>query len=97
MKLLPEKFIVYPNYPNPFNANTMIRFDLPKQADVDYKIFDLLGNLIFESRRINFSPGRHTIYWDGKSKSSNDVGSGMYFIQIRSGAQVHNQKMILIK
>ncbi len=97
MKLLPEKFIVYPNYPNPFNANTMIRFDLPKQADVDYKIFDLLGNLIFESRRINFSPGRHTIYWDGKSKSSNDVGSGMYFIQIRAGAQVHNQKMILIK
>ena len=97
MKLLPEKFVVHPNYPNPFNAKTMIRFDLPKQADVNYKIFDLLGKSIFESRKINFSPGRHKIYWDGKSNRFNDVGSGMYFIQVRAGEKVQTQKMLLIK
>ncbi len=97
MKLLPEKFVVYPNYPNPFNAKTMIRFDLPQKADVNYKIFDLLGKSVFESKKINFSSGRHRIFWDGKSKSLNDVGSGVYFIQIRVGDKVHIQKMLLIK
>ena len=97
MKLLPEKFVVYPNYPNPFNANTEIRLDLPQKADVDYKIFDLLGRSIFESNKVNFTSGRHRIFWDGKSKNLNDVGSGVYFIQIRVGEKVHIQKMLLIK
>ncbi|RKY56991.1 MAG: hypothetical protein DRP89_00360 [Candidatus Neomarinimicrobiota bacterium] len=40
---IPEKFALYPAYPNPFNAATTIRFDLPEPAEANIKIYDILG------------------------------------------------------
>ncbi len=97
MKLVPEIFAVYPNYPNPFNATTTVKFDLPKKASVDYEIFNLLGKSVFKSGKINFLSGKHSIFWNGKSNDLVNVGSGIYFLQIRTGGRVHIQKMVLIK
>ena len=43
---IPEQFILYPNYPNPFNPVTTIRYDLSKESFVDITIYDMLGNVV---------------------------------------------------
>ncbi len=86
-----------PNYPNPFNPETEIRFALPQASHVVVKIFDLLGGevrtLVDEQREAGF----HRVHWDGKDKNGKAVASGIYLYQLRAGSFSHVKKMSLLR
>jgi len=93
---LPTKFALYNNYPNPFNIETTIKFDLPRASEVEFEIINILGQSVynFTSR---YSAGSHTIYWDGSSNLGQTVGSGVYYYRLTAADFVSSKKMILLK
>lgn len=94
---LPTEITLGPNYPNPFNPATHIRFALPEAAQVLLTIYDISGRkvrtLIDEAR----PAGYQTVLWDGKDGSGHQVSSGFYLYQLRVDRHIRNGKMILQK
>ncbi len=92
-EFLPKEIKIQPNYPNPFNPSTTLRFSLPEQTEVRVEIYDILGQRV--STLINNEvrqAGTHTITFDGSQRAS-----GMYFAVFKIGDQRFTQKMTLIK
>ncbi len=80
------------NYPNPFNPTTLIHFNLGQPGHTTLRVFDVSGN---EVRRLvdeEMSAGDHAVVFDGT-----DLGSGMYFYQLRSGSMIETRKLLLSK
>lgn len=97
MELYPEKFTVYGNYPNPFNGQTTIRYDLPNARPVSIRIYDLLGRTVKAIDQKIMKPGRHQFTWQGKDAALKPVSSGVYFIHLQAGEEARIQKMLLLK
>lgn len=90
--LHPAEFRLYPNYPNPFNASTVLGYSLSQPGIVTLTVHNILGQRVvtlFEGRQRS---GVHTITWD-----ASDVSSGIYIAKLQSGSQAENVKMILLK
>ena len=85
-------FILHPNYPNPFNPNTIINYELSKNGALKITIYDILGREIQELYNDYQRTGKHTVLWDGS-----DYSSGIYFCKIVFNGMLQNIKMLLIK
>ena len=94
---LPTVFKVYPNYPNPFNLITTIRYELPEQAYVNITIYDLRGRQVRTLVDQQEEPGYKSIIWDGTNDRGQAVSAGIYFYQIRAGEYNRTMKMVLLK
>ena len=68
------------NYPNPFNPTTNIRFDLPRDSEVQISVYDIRGSLVDEIVNMQMVAGYHQLKWNGS-----DHSSGIYFIQMMAG------------
>lgn len=90
--LLPTKFKLHPPYPNPFNASTVIRFELPKTELVKLNLFDVTGRLVREVARQTFDAGEHRIAIDGA-----ELASGIYFAVMNTGDNYAVQKLLLVR
>ena len=97
LEILPDKFMVYNNYPNPFNPVTTIRYDLPEISNVDIIIYDLLGRTVRHLDLNKVQAGRHKFTWQGTNDVGNRVSTGIYFLQLRAGQETQIQKMLLLK
>jgi hypothetical protein len=71
---LPTEFAVHPNYPNPFNPTTTIKYDLPEDSHVSLVIYDVLGRKVAELESGVKEAGYHSTTWNASS-----VASGVYF------------------
>jgi hypothetical protein len=90
--MLPSAFGLFQNFPNPFNAQTTIKYALPKASKIAVEVYDLMGRkveTIFEGLR---PAGYHSITWN-----SDDNSSGVYFYKIQAGEFVDSRKILLIK
>jgi len=76
---LPTSFKLLQNYPNPFNPETAIEYQLPREALVNFKIYDLNGQEVCCLDNGIKSPGCYMIRWNGRDQEGLVVGSGMYF------------------
>ena len=87
------------NYPNPFNPETQIRFEVKEDInDFMYvKIYNLKGQLIKVLKIKVDSKGEYSIVWNGKNEDNKAVSSGIYFYKIEYGSHSANGKMILMK
>lgn len=99
---IPENFELLQNYPNPFNPGTRIDFRLPRQAEVEIKIYNVLGQEISTLVNRKFSVGLHTITWDGRNSADLPVSSGIYIYRLsaKSGGQLlftDSRRMVLLK
>ena len=92
VETLPEKFTLYPNYPNPFTSKTVIRYDLPKDTHVTIQIYNVRGQLVKELVNGIESAGRKQIEWNSK-----DMSSGIYFYRLSTKDKTFIKKMIIIK
>lgn len=95
-----QNFILYNNYPNPFNSQTNIVFSLPEESDVQIEIIDILGIRIGKITSETFSAGRHLIPLE--MKDFGDLSTGIYFYRItatKNGTLKFSdaKKMIYIK
>ncbi|MFL2983730.1 MAG: FlgD immunoglobulin-like domain containing protein, partial [Candidatus Neomarinimicrobiota bacterium] len=95
--LLPDHFLVYANYPNPFNPKTTIRYDLPNQRDIQIKIIDVMGRTIKSLKINDMTPGRKSYVWDGTNDFGNVISTGIYFFQIIAGNDSKIMKMLFLK
>jgi hypothetical protein len=89
---IPLAFSLAPAYPNPFNASTTIRYDLPKQSDIIIAIFDLLGRKVETLMNGIQPPGSHSVVWDAK-----DAASGVYFYRIEAEDYTQTRKCVLLR
>lgn len=94
---LPDKFALLPNYPNPFNGSTLVRFELSKSEQVTLQIFDILGRKVATLADRVYEPGVQSLIWNGSAENGKNADSGMYFIKARAGNETRFLKITLLK
>ncbi|MFH1011241.1 MAG: right-handed parallel beta-helix repeat-containing protein [bacterium] len=90
--LLPTAYALHPNWPNPFNSSTMIRYDVPQAGKVSLTIYSLLGQRVATLYDSWQAAGSHTISWDVA-----DLPSGVYFCRMQAAGFMQTRKMLLVK
>jgi len=91
-------FQLFQNYPNPFNPATVMSYQLPVTSRVSLRIYDILGREIKTLVDEVKSAGIHTVQWNGNNSAGNKVGSGVYFYQLKGGADLlTTKKMTVLK
>lgn len=96
----PETLRLYHNYPNPFNMETIIRFDLPEKlngAQVTLAIYNFNGQKIKLLYSGIASAGVQTVKWDGTDETGAVVSSGTYLYRFQAGENVKTAKLTLLK
>jgi hypothetical protein len=94
--ILPTKPELLNNYPNPFNPVTSIPFKLNKAQNIEIRIFNALGQLIW-SKKGFYREGPSIVKWDSKNKNGSLVASGIYFYQLVTNENTETKKMILLR
>jgi N-acetylneuraminic acid mutarotase len=92
-----EQFRLYNSYPNPFNANAVIRFDVGMAMDLSLDIYTISGAHIRTIITSYFAPGNYTYNWDGRDKMNNPVASGIYIYRLHNSRFTDSKKMILVR
>ena len=98
----PTETTLLPNYPNPFNPETWIPYQLSSPADVTVRIYAINGNLV---RRLAlghqatgvYQSRSRAAYWDGKNEVGEPVASGLYFYTLTAGDFNATRKMLIRK
>jgi hypothetical protein len=88
----PREVALYPNYPNPFNPATTIRYSLPVASDVHIAIHDVLGRKIATLVEGQTPAGTHVVNWQ-----TDNLPSGTYFYTIKAGDLTQTKRMVLLK
>ena len=91
-----------PNYPNPFNPETWIPYQLAEAADVSVKVYDVSGHLV-RSISVGLKPVGYYLtreraaYWDGRNEVGEPVSSGVYFLQFIAGDFSATRQVVMLK
>ncbi len=85
------------NYPNPFNPETKIVFDLPKSGHVKLEIYNIRGQKVKTLLDCYMSPGRSEMLWNSKDDDGKRVSSGVYFYKLQTPNKNIIKKMMLLK
>ncbi len=100
--LIPKETSLLPNYPNPFNPETWIPYQLAKSADVTLSIYAVDGRLI-RTLALGHQPAgmyhskSRSVYWDGRNQVGEQVASGVYFYTLTAGDFTVTRKMLIRK
>ena len=89
---VPEKMMLFPAYPNPFNPVTAIRFSIETYSNGSLRIFDITGRMVESLINKPFSPGEYEIEWYAGGRPS-----GVYFAVLQTGNFVKSTKLVLMK
>ena len=99
---IPDMSALFTNYPNPFNPETWLPYQLADDADVQIQIYDVSGRLITTIHLGRKTTGFYTTkdkaaYWNGRDAQGEQVASGIYFYHIRAGVFNATRKMIILR
>ena len=100
--IVPQETALHANYPNPFNPETWIPYQLAAPAEVTLTIYDMHGGVV---RRLEmghqaagmYQSRSHALYWDGRNERGESVASGLYFYTLRAGDFTGTRKMLIRK
>ena len=91
--VLPVKFFVSSNYPNPFNPSTVFSVGLPQSSTLEIFVYNLLGQKVASITNGEYKAGVHQFIFNAK-----DLPSGMYFMQVFVEGKMNKvQKMLLLR
>ena len=85
------------NYPNPFNPETTIKFDLAVASNLQIDIFNIRGQKVKTLVNKEYAAGYHSVVWNGTDDNGNTVGSGIYFYQMSTSEYSAIKRMIMMK
>ena len=88
---------VLPNYPNPFNGETLITFSVSTECNAKVSVFNEIGQQICTLMNEFIQAGRHVVQWNATNETGMSVPSGVYFYHIQTGQKHTVRKMLLIK
>ena len=99
---IPVKTALLPNYPNPFNPETWIPYQLAKPADVTLTIYTVNGQIVRQLALGHQLPGTYrnrsrAAYWDGRNAVGESVASGIYFYTLTTGDFTYTRKLLIRK
>ena len=94
---VPNEYALLPNYPNPFNPSTHIRFHLPLNGHTRLEIIDLMGRNIRSIKNNVLPAGIYDMDWDGRTNNGDMATAGIYFIRMVSAQYQNTRKIILLK
>ena len=102
VSLIPQETALHANYPNPFNPETWIPYQLAVPADVTLTIHDMNGVTVrhFELERQAagmYRSRNRAVYWDGRNGRGESVASGLYFYTLKAGEFAATRKMLIRK
>jgi len=89
---IPNEYILYQNFPNPFNPTTKIIFNIATTGFTSLKVYDVLGNEVATLANEDKSAGEYEIEF-----YANELTSGVYFYQLKAGSYTQTKMMVLIK
>ena len=100
--LSPKETALLPNYPNPFNPETWIPYQLAESADVSISIYSADGKTVRTLQLGNMQAGDYqnrnrAAYWDGKNAVGESVATGVYFYTLTAGDFTATRKMLIMK
>tara|TARA_B100000315_G_scaffold260753_1_gene324832 strand:+ start:143 stop:937 length:795 start_codon:yes stop_codon:yes gene_type:complete len=90
--IIPESVKLNQSFPNPFNANTTISYDVSETQLISLSVYDITGREVKSITQQMHKPGSYRFKWD-----AGDAGSGIYFVHLKSDKGIQAQKIILIK
>jgi len=90
---VPNEYVLYENYPNPFNPSTTISYDLPNEAEVVLKVYDMLGREVTTLVDARQGAGHHAVPFAPTA----GLASGAYIYQIQAGSFRDRKKMMFVK
>jgi hypothetical protein len=90
-------FVLFDNYPNPFNPGTTISFSCPQPSEVTLTIYDLQGQRVRQLVRGEMAAGQHKTYWNGQDEQGKVVAAGIYFYQIEAKLLSSGQRSTAVK
>ena len=99
---LPKETVLLPNYPNPFNPETWIPYDLAEDSDVHIHIYNLTGESVrqlslgFQTAGTYRARSR-AAYWNGRNVMGEPVSSGVYFYMLQAGQIKITRQMLIVK
>jgi len=93
----PTEFALRQNFPNPFNPETTIKYDLADGGRVELRIYNMVGQVIRTLVNERQSAGRYSVRWDGKDDRGLSVSSGIYFYRLTSEKFSDVKKLMLLK
>ena len=88
----PKSYELHPAYPNPFNPQTLISYEIPKECKVSVIIHDMLGKEVEKIVDEKKQSGVYSLSWDASDKPS-----GIYFVSFKANYYNKSQKLILLK
>ena len=102
IELRPTQSVLLPNYPNPFNPETWIPYQIAQDAQVTIEIFNIAGELIRSIELGNQTAGWYVTkdraaFWNGRNNAGEGVASGIYFYKLRAGDYSAVRKMLIAK
>ena len=100
--LIPEETALLHNYPNPFNPETWIPYQLAESAEVTLTIYDINGQLVRRLAVGHQAAGMYksrsrAAYWDGRNRLGEPVASGLYFYTLTTGDFTATRRMLILK
>ncbi len=90
-------FRIFPNYPNPFNSSTTIRYELSVPSNVHISIMNMLGQTVQILENTFKQSGTHAVQWDGKNEHGLSLPSGIYICKIQTPEYNQTLELMLIR
>ncbi len=94
---IPQKYFLYQNYPDPFNSETKIQFDLSRTSNIRIDIFNISGHRIRTLVNEERQAGSYSVAWRGRTESGEIAPSGVYIYRMKAGDFEKSRKLLLLK
>ncbi len=91
-----KSFNLFQNFPNPFNPNTRIKYEISSGGQVLLEIYNIAGQKVKTLLQMEQLPGQYHVNWDGKDEYGKTLSSSVYFYQLIHNNQQISNKMILL-
>jgi hypothetical protein len=88
----PNSFVLYQNFPNPFNPSTAIQFSIPQNGNVRIEVCDIAGSVVMRLTDRYYLKGTHLVSWN-----NHENVSGIYFYRMFFNGYAQTRKMLLLK
>jgi hypothetical protein len=88
---------LFQNFPNPFNPQTQIAFDLPSTGRAEIRIYDVRGRLVRTLVDEQRPAGHQILRWDGRDDDGREVASGTYFYRLSAPGVNESRKMVVVR
>ncbi|MGH7457117.1 MAG: DUF3160 domain-containing protein, partial [bacterium] len=97
---LPRGYLLHQNFPNPFNAGTVIRFEIPvslANTSTRLSVYNVRGELVRELINRRLPAGNYIARWEGRNDAGREVASGIYLYRLQAGNVTEMRKLTLLK